>query len=320
MIRKRLTLPLLIPVALAAGVAAASLGACGKGEEAPRFDGELADSLVRRQLEFGPRVPGTEAHEAALAWMVEYLEARAGTVVVDSFTHVTAFGDTLRLANVLAHFRPEAPSRILLLAHWDSRPVAEHDPSPVERHNPVPGANDGASGVAVLLALAEGFHRQPPPVGVDILLTDGEDWGHDPVTLATVTDDMFLGARHFARTRAAGYTPLFAILLDMVGDRDPRFPYEGNSVAMAPEVVTRVWNAARDLGHEDVFVATGGPAVSDDHIPLNEAGIRTIDIIDFDYPPWHTTQDTADKVSAETLGIVGEVVLEVIDRQGAGGR
>ncbi len=299
---------------------AAALAACG-GEErsagAP-FDAELADSLVARQVAFGPRVPGTEAHARQLAWMVEYLSARADTVVVDTFTHVTAFDDTLRLANVLAHFQSANPSRILLVAHWDTRPVSERAESPAERRTPVPGANDGGSGVAVLLALADLFQREPPPVGVDILLTDGEDWGHNPLTFESVTDDMFIGARHFARTRGPGYTPLFGILLDMVGDQDPAFPYEGNSVVLAPEVVTRIWNTAADLGYDDVFIAGPGPTVSDDHIPLNEAGIRTADIIDFEYASWHTPDDTPDKVSARTLGIVGEVVLEVIRRQGAG--
>lgn len=296
-------------------------GACREGgPEAPggtaAFDGALADSLVRRQLAFGPRVPGTEAHEQALAWFVEHLEARADTVETIRFTHVTTFGDTLELTNVFARFRPEDPARVLLVAHWDSRPVAEMAADPAARARPVPGANDGASGVAVLLALADRFDRVPPTVGVDILLTDGEDWGHDPETFATVSEDMFLGARHFARTRGGTYRPLFGILLDLVGDQDPLFPWEGYSLQYAPEVVARVWETAEEIGYGDVFVSRAGPAVSDDHIPLNEAGIRTIDIIDFDYRWWHTPEDTADKVSAATLDMVGEVVLEVIRRQG----
>lgn len=305
---------------VAAGAVLAA-GACRDGgPEAPggtaAFDGAFADSLARRQLAFGPRVPGTEAHERALGWFVEYLEARADTVEAIRFTHVTTFGDTLELTNVFARFRPEDPARVLLVAHWDSRPVAEMAADPAARARPVPGANDGASGVAVLLALADRFDRVPPTVGVDILLTDGEDWGHDPETFATVSEDMFLGARHFARTRGGTYRPLFGILLDLVGDQDPLFPWEGYSLQYAPEVVARVWETAEEIGYGDVFVSRAGPAVSDDHIPLNEAGIRTIDIIDFDYRWWHTPEDTADKVSAATLDMVGEVVLEVIRRQG----
>lgn len=303
-------------------LALAVLGACGGGPEAGgnAFDGTLADSLVARQLAFGARVPGTEAHARALEWMVEYLAARADEATADSFTHVTTFGDSLRLANVFARFRPDVPGRILLVTHWDSRPVAEMSADPAARRQPVPGANDGASGVAVLLALADAFARVPPAIGVDILLTDGEDWGHHPLTLETVSEDMFLGARRFAATRGAEYRPLYGILLDLVGDRDPLFPYEGNSVRLAPEVVSRVWETAADLGYGSIFVERGGPVVNDDHIPLNEAGIRTIDIIDFDYPWWHTTEDTADKVSAETLDAVGEVLYEVIRRQGGTGR
>lgn len=302
-------------------LAAAVLGfgvACESGPEAAAsgFSAELADSLVRRQLEFGPRVPGTPAHAEALAWMTGYLRDRADTVEQIPFTHVTTTGDTLRLTNVFARFRPESGSRILLLAHWDSRPVAERSADPAARSMPVPGANDGASGVAILLAVADALAAAPPGLGVDILLTDGEDWGHDPVTLATRTEDMLLGARHFADTRGAVYRPLYGILLDLVGDQSPRFPREGYSLEYAPEVVERVWRTARELGHEAAFPDVVGSFIVDDHLPLNEAGIRTIDVIDFDYPHWHTVDDTADKVSARTLGIVGEVVLAVVREQG----
>lgn len=282
------------------------------------FDPALAESLVHRQLEFGPRVPGTDPHARALAWMTAFLRERADVVEELPFVHVTATGDSLALTNVWARFRPDVPARILLVAHWDSRPVSERASDPAARRRPVPGANDGASGVAVLLAIADALARIPPPVGVDLLLTDGEDWGHDPVSLDTESDEMLLGARHFAATRGDEYRPLFGILLDMVGDRDPRFPMEGYSVRYAPEVVRRVWSVAADLGHGDVFVEDVARPILDDHVPLNEAGIRTIDVIDFDYPWWHTPEDTADKVAARTLGIVGEVVLEVIRRQGGG--
>ena len=311
-----------------AGLALISLAlatfSCQRGPETAggeRFSGALADSLVDRQLAFGPRVPGTEAHAEALAWLTGYLEARADSVETIAFTHVTTRSDTLELTNVFARFRPAEPARILLVAHWDSRPVAERSADPAARRQPVPGANDGASGVAVLLALADLFAREPPPLGVDILLTDGEDWGHDPVTLETLGEDMLLGARHFARTRGETYRPLYGILLDLVGSPDPVFARDGISLQYAPEVVSRVWVVAAELGYGDIFVDRIGGA-TDDHLPLNEAGIRTIDIIDSAFlgePPWHTTEDTADKISARTLGIVGEVVLEVIRRQGAGG-
>lgn len=292
---------------------------CGGNGPAPgrgTFDGGLAQRLVERQVAFGPRVPGTDAHAQALDWMAEWLRARADSVALQPFQHVTQDGDTLALTNVWASFEPQASSRILLTAHWDSRPVAERNPDPASRVRPVPGANDGASGVAVLLALADELARTPPQVGVDILLTDGEDWGHDPTTYETEIDEMLLGSRHFASTHGATYRPLFGILLDMVGERGARFPMERNSLALAPEVVRRVWEVADDLGYDDMFPEEPGRAVNDDHVVLSQAGIRTIDIIDFDYPAWHTTEDTPDKTDAATLGAVGDVVLEVIRRQG----
>ncbi len=292
----------------------AALG-CGEEEVPGRgaFDAELADSLVARQVAFGPRVPGSEAHAAALEWMTAYLRERADTVEQMPFTHVTAHGDTLQLTNVWARFQPAASQRILLTAHWDSRPVSERASDPFARTDPLPGANDGASGVAVLLALADDLARTPPGIGVDILLTDGEDWGHDPETFATEVEDMLLGARQFAATHS-DYRPLFGILLDMVGERDARFTQEQNSLALAPEVVRRVWDTAEELGYEEFFVEEVGPAVNDDHVVLNQAGIRTIDIIDFDYPYWHTPEDTPDKVDARTLGAVGDVLLALIRR------
>ncbi|MDX1622691.1 MAG: M28 family peptidase [Gemmatimonadota bacterium] len=299
---------------------AGALAACGRGPEpAPEtgFAPALAESLVHRQLAFGPRVPGTEAHAAALEWMVGWLEERADVVEPRPFTHVTVAGDTLEMTNVWARFEPERSARILLLAHWDSRPVSEKATTLAARDQPVPGANDGASGVAVLLAVADVLADDPPGVGVDILLTDGEDWGYDPETLETEIDRMLLGARHFAETEGDTYRPLFGILLDMVGDRDPRFPKEGFSVRFAPEVVQRVWNVADELGYGDVFVESVGRSIMDDHVPLNRAGIRTINVIDFEYPWWHTPEDTADKISARTLGMVGDVVLTVIRRAGS---
>ena len=141
----------------------------------PAFPGARAFELVEAQLAFGPRVPGTAGHAAQLEWMVEQLAAHADTVVVDRFRHATTAGDTLPLANVLARFNVADPDRLLFLAHWDTRPISDQSPNPEDRDTPVPGANDGASGVAVLMALAELFSLQPPPVGVDLLLVDGED-------------------------------------------------------------------------------------------------------------------------------------------------
>ncbi|MFN2431209.1 MAG: M28 family peptidase [Gemmatimonadota bacterium] len=291
--------------------------------ERPAFDGGAALALVERQVAFGPRVPNTPAHADALAFLADFLRARAEAVSLEPFSHVIETperfepgpqeGDTLRLTNVFASFAPAAGRRILLAAHWDSRPVAERDPDPGRRREPIPGANDGASGVAVLLALAELFARHPLPVGVgvDLLLLDGEDYGHDPFSLQTLQRDMFLGAKEFVRAHP-GYRPRWSILLDMVGDAEPGFPREGNSLEFAPDLVRRVWDTARDLGYGHLFTDEPVTSVTDDHVHLSRGGIPTIGIIDFDYDAWHTSADTPDKLSAETLDAVGEMMLELV--------
>lgn len=297
----------------AAGEAPAAGAPTAPRVDRPAFDSARAFEHLRRQVAFGPRVPGTPGHAAQLAWMKEYLATRADTVIEQPFTHVTKSGRTLAMTNLFARFRPDAQDRVLLLAHWDTRPTSDQATSAADRARPVPGANDGASGTAVLLELADMFRRTPPSIGVDLLLVDGEDYG-------PTGDDMYLGAKHFAANLPAGYRPFYGILLDMVGDRDLRFPVESNSQQFAPEVVQRVWGLAQEMGYGDIFPLSDGGAVEDDHIPLNRAGVRTIDIIDFDYGPghryWHTPQDVPENTSAESLRIVGEVIAELVYRGG----
>jgi len=278
-------------------------------DSVPRFDNASAYALVKRQVEFGPRVPGTPGHQAMVEWLEGYLPARADSVIFQRFTHVTVDGDTLALVNVLARFRPDASSTLLLLAHWDTRPLSDNAPDAAERHTAVPGANDGASGTAVLLQLADMMSKTPPPRAVDVLLVDGEDYGD-----FGVGRDVFLGSRYFAGNLAEGYEPEYGVLLDMVGDRELEIYVEGNSNQLAPEVVDRVWNIAHRLGFRDVFRRQLRHTINDDHIPLNEVGIQTIAVIDFDYTYWHTPQDTPDKVSASSLGVVGEVMARLIYR------
>lgn len=306
--------PLLLLILAACSDAGGSDSASlGEAVERPAFGAERAFSMLEQQVAFGPRIPGSPGHTKQLEWMRSYLAERADTVIAQPFSHTTKGGQTLRMTNLFARFRPEAAERVLLVAHWDTRPLANESRNPADRLLPVPGANDGASGTAVLLELAELFRKQPPPIGVDLLLVDGEDFG-------PTTDDMFLGARYFAANLPSGYSPLYGILLDMVGDRELRFPIEGFSAQYAPEVVRRVWEVARQMGYGDVFVNEQTGAISDDHVPLNQAGIRTIDIIDLDYGPgnryWHTPQDVPANTSARSLGVVGEVVAELIYRGG----
>ena len=294
------------PVALAILVLAACRGSASQA--VPQFDGPQALRWVEHQVAAGPRVPGTAGHRAIGDWLEAELRRRADSVEVQRFTHVTLQGDTLPLRNIVARFRPSDPNRVLFLAHWDSKPRADQDPVPASRSQPVPGANDGASGVAVLLGVADELRRTPPSFGVDLLFTDGEDYGSfdgdDP--------DNLIGSRYFATHLPPGYRPLFAVLFDMVGDRDQEFAQEGYSMQYAPEVVERVWRTAEEIGLARVFRPRRGTPIQDDHLPLLQAGIRAVDVIDWDYPHWHTTADTPDKLSAASLANVGRLALALV--------
>lgn len=289
----------------------AVLAACAAAGHTP-FDGEAALAYVRDQVAFGPRVPNTEGHRRTGDWIQAHLARTADSVEVQAFRHVTAAGDTLRLRNFVGRFRPELPERILLLAHWDTRPAADQSANLADQRRPVPGANDGASGVAVLLGVADVLAAAPPVLGVDLLFVDGEDYGTFAGPDGTTGRDVLLGSRHFAASLPADHLPLYAVLLDMVGDADLRIFQEGNSAARAPEVVQRVWETAHGLGYGDVFERAVRHTITDDHIPLLDHGIRAIDVIDFDYPPWHTVDDTPDKVSARSLKIVGDVMVALL--------
>lgn len=311
--------------ALLAAVVAAVVASAGCGNEAqdagtvrtirverPSFDSGRAYRDLVAQVEFGPRFTGQPGHAAQLEWMLAELGSLADTVYTDEFEYTTREGAELALTNVMARFGPTTGRPILLTTHWDTRPWATEASDPEERETPILGANDGASGVAVLLELARMFSEQAPPVGVVLLFSDGEDYGPQ-------TSDMFLGAKHYVKARAEEDSPVFAILLDMVADADPLFPVEAYSAEMAPQVLQRVYGVAQELGYRRYFPLDQSARVIDDHLELNAAGIPTIDIIDFDYGPgnshWHTLGDIPANTSAQTLGIVGDVVAEVVYRQ-----
>jgi peptidase M28-like protein len=294
-------------------------GACDRSARAPTtpFDGETARGYVKAQLDFGARVPGTEAARKTGDWIVAQMRTRADTVIEQRWNHVTAKGDTLPLRNIFARFRPQASTRILYVTHWDSRPVSDQAEDPAKRSLPVPGANDGASGVGLFIALGDVLKKTPPTVGVDLLFVDGEDYG----TFGPPDVDVLIGSTYFAEHLPAGYQPIFGVLFDMIGDADLSIPQESNSVTRAPEVVSRVWDTAAKLGYQRYFPPTLGYAVTDDHIPLLDKGLRVIDVIDLDYlgPPGsgkpnyhHTPEDTLDKVSAQSLKVVGDVAYSLI--------
>jgi glutaminyl-peptide cyclotransferase len=285
---------------------------CREKPRPPReFDGQAAFEYIRTQVGFGPRVPGTEAHRKMADWLDSLLRQRADTLIVQSWNHATAAGKKLPLRNFIARFNPGAEKRIVLLAHWDSRPVSD---SPLSRDSsqPVLGANDGGSGVALLLGVADVLKRTPPAVGVDLLFLDGEDYGDFTKTPA----DVLIGSRYYGAHQPAGPPPLYAVLFDLIGDKDLQIYQEGNSLVGAPEVVELVWDTARDLGYSGYFIASPKHTLIDDHLELQKAGIRAIDVVDFDYPAWHTQYDTIDKVSAASLQVIGDVALALVRREG----
>lgn len=292
--------------------------ACGRrGNEgaqsatATPFDGDKAMEYVRTQLAFGPRIPGSEAHRAAGDWIAASMRERADTVIEQRWDHRTADGRTIPLRNIFARFNPGASERVLYVTHWDSRPKSESASDSAKRVLAVPGANDGASGTAMLIALGDALKAARPTLGVDFLFVDGEDYGE----FGPPDVDVLLGASYFAEhPLVANYHPLFGVLWDMVGDRDLRFDQEVNSLREAPEVVSLVWETAQRLGYGSTFVPAEGLAITDDHIPLLKAGLRVIDVIDLDYPWHHTPDDTIDKVSATSLKIVGDVAYELLKR------
>jgi glutaminyl-peptide cyclotransferase len=292
----------MLPILLAACQARA-----GANSTPSEFSGPTAFTYVEKQMAFGPRIPNKPAHDQAADWLLGELRARADTVVVQEINHRLSNGQVLHLRNFFARFKPQATERVLFLAHWDTRPMADKSQNLGQQRMPVPGANDGASGVAVLLGVADALKAHPPATGVDLLFVDGEDYGD-----FADTNDVLIGSRYFAAHQPPGYQPLYAVLFDMVADKDLQIYQEGQSVAFAPEVVQRVWRVAAERGHDRQFVPSVRHTLTDDHVSLQKVGIHAIDVVDFDYPYWHTTEDTIDKVSTASLQIVGDVAIALI--------
>ncbi len=279
------------------------------------FSADSAYAYVARQVEFGPRVPGSEAHRLCGDWILSKLK-ESGADVTEQISTLTTFdGTRIPMRNFFARINPNAEKRILLLAHWDSRPWADHDPDPAKRSVPVDGANDGASGTGVLLELARVLAAAEGNPGVDILLCDAEDWGEE-----SNDESWALGARYFAENLPEkGYMPSAAILLDMVGAPDATFMREYFSQLANPALADEIWSLAKQLGYGDLFVNRMGSAVNDDHVELIKAGIPTIDIIDYRegsgfFSGWHTASDNMECISKETLDAVGSVLETYIDK------
>lgn len=295
-------------VLLAAACAPGGDPALGRHVDHPEFPAAAAWVFLTDQVATGPRYAGTKPHGHALRWLQDQLSFRAQSVTVDSFTHRTAEGKTVTMTNVLARFRPGEPRRILLVAHWDTHPKADESADPGDRAYPVPGANGGASGTALLVALAEVLRQQPPPVGVDLLFTDGDDF----------EAGKHLGTARFLAHRPAGHRPAFAVVVDLVADADAWLPQDAASRRAAPAVVRRIWGIARQMGRDSVFAAEAVADTAGPHALLSAAGIPAIRVWDPEYGPgnsyWHTVRDLPTSASRETLALVGEVLTEVVYR------
>jgi len=269
----------------------------------PGFDSTRAFTYLEKQVAFGPRVPGTESHETTRDWLTQQLRVLTSYVALQHFTGSSG-GNDCEMTNIIATFYPDKTDRILLCAHWDCRPFADRDPDAENHSKPVPGANDSASGVAVLLEIAGIIAVQEPPVGIDIVFFDGEDGGE-----YGNNDTWILGSQYFAQKMQSSYRPRYSILLDMIGDKDLSLSRDYNSMQSAPALWARIEKLCMNL---DIAISPDTKGIIDDHIPLIERGIPSVDLIDFDYPSWHTVSDTPDKCSAQSLGKIGALVLSVI--------
>lgn len=278
---------------------------------AVEFSADSAYSYVESQVAFGPRVPNTEAHRKTADWLASELRRHGADVKEQNMT-LTAFdGTRLQARNIFGSYNPQAEDRLLLVAHWDCRPWADQDSDPAKRKLPVAGANDGASGVGVLLETARLLGKNTPSIGVDILFVDAEDWGSDGDE-----DSWALGARHFVENPISeGYVPSSVIVLDMVGGNDARFPREYFSQQAAPALLDRFYAAAYAAGFADRFPNEIGGAVTDDHLQFIKAGIPAIDIIDYRdgfHPAWHTSGDTMECIDRNTLKAVGQTLANLL--------
>jgi Zn-dependent M28 family amino/carboxypeptidase len=260
------------------------------------FDGERAYTDVQTQVSFGPRIPGTPGHDKIRQWIQNEIIAAGWQLEVQASE---TMGHTIY--NIIAK-NNENPPQIIIGAHYDSRIYADNDPDAANHTKPVPGANDGASGVAVLLELARSLPRDAVPVW--LVFFDAEDNG------GIQNWDWILGSREFVRHNPL--QPRAVVIVDMIGDADLNIYREYNSNA---ELTDEIWATAKDLAHDDKFIDEYRHSMIDDHMPFVEAGISAVDIIDFDYPYWHTIEDTPDKVSAESLQTVGETLRTWVIQQ-----
>ena len=292
-----------------------------KNVNVPGFSSDSAYQYTQQQVDFGPRIPNTNVQMACAKFLSSKLK-RFGAEVIEQKANLTAFdGTSLRSINIIGSFNPKAEKRVLLFSHWDSRPWADNDPIPSNHNMPVMGANDGASGVGVLLEMARLIGKNLPTIGVDIIFFDAEDYGSSARNGGNTEDSWCLGTQYWAKNpHIQGYHAEFGILLDMVGGKNATFFREQISEQFASDVVSKVWSQAESLGFGQYFINQKGGAVTDDHVYVNQLiGIPSIDIIQFDPNSgsgfasyWHTIDDTMKNVDKNTLNAVGMTLMHVV--------
>lgn len=297
----------------------------------PSFNADSAYAFTKAQCDFGPRDMNSRGHDLCGEWIVSKFKEYGCKVTTQTATLVGYDGTKLRSRNIMASINPEATTRILLCAHWDSRPWADNDPDSANWRKPILAANDAASGVAVMLELAriirkskeeKAFSKQ---LGIDFVCFDAEDWGTPQwADVADNADSWALGAQYWSKNLPQGYEARYGILLDMVGGVGARFYREGMSMQYAPEIVKKVWRAAREVGFGSYFPKEDGGVITDDHVPVNQfAKIPTIDIIPYYAdcqqssfgPTWHTLADNMENIDKNTLKAVGQTLVQVIYKE-----
>ena len=289
--------------------------------QAPAFNADSAYAYIDAQVKFGPRVPNSPAHKTCGNYLASQLE-RFGAKVYNQYADLMAYnGAILKARNIIGAYKPDTKKRVMLCAHWDSRPYADQDDEKYH-HTPIDGANDGASGVGVLLEIARQIQLQAPAVGIDIVFFDAEDYGIPDFYKGPYKPDTWcLGSQYWGRIpHVSDYKARFGILLDMVGAKGAAFYYEGFSARTANNVMKKIWNTAERLGYGQYFIKQEGGEVTDDHVYVNRfRGIPCVDIIHYDIqgntgfnPTWHTTDDTIENIDKATLQAVGQTVMEVI--------
>ena len=285
----------------------------------PEFNADSAFYFVKAQVDFGPRTMNSAAHDACGDYLAAKLE-QFGAKVYNQRADLSSYeGKMLKARNIIGAFNPEAKKRVALFSHWDSRPWADNDPDASNHYTPILGANDGASGVGVLLEVARQLQLQQPTIGIDIIFLDAEDVGNHRDSGMNDEKSWCLGSQYWARTpHIPGYSARYGILLDMVGGANAQFQYEYYSNRYARDVNKKVWKAADAIGYGNYFVATVGGGATDDHLFINEiARIPTIDIIPTSqkftfFEHWHTVKDNMDVITVPTLKAVGQTLLQVI--------